>query len=304
MAYLTRSIVALIAEVMISMPSNAQPLIELTDVHKSYGRTEVIHGINLEVPAGQITGLLGPSGHGKTTLVNLIVGSLMVTSGQIKVLGELAPPRKVKTQIGYMPQADALYEDLTATQNLRFFGSLYGLNRKKLDEAIPKVLAAVSLQTGIGRKTVSAFSGGMKRRLSLAIALLHSPRLLVLDEPTVGLDPVHRIKLWNTFRELVATGSTLLITTHVMDEAAGCDDIVMIHDGRVIAQGSPTELVSRLGAANLEAAFLEYEAKADAESPTTHPSSARGRPHPPGRGRARTSGTPSAHLDRGEGDHA
>ncbi|MCL2470726.1 MAG: ABC transporter ATP-binding protein [Propionibacteriaceae bacterium] len=240
-----------------------ESLVILRDVRKSYGRTEVLHGIDIDVPAGQITGLLGPSGHGKTTLVNLIVGALKATSGQITVLGEPAPPRKVKSQIGYMPQSDALYEDLTAVQNLRFFGALYGMSRSQMDEAIPTVLTTVSLTEQMGHKTVGAFSGGMKRRLSLAIAMIHSPRLLVLDEPTVGLDPVHRVRLWKGFQELVKAGRTLIITTHVMDEAVNCDDLVMIHEGQVIAQGAPDELVKQSGAATLEAAFLDFEAKAE-----------------------------------------
>lgn len=241
----------------------AEPLVQLRNVHKSYGKTEVIHGIDADIPTGQITGLLGPSGHGKTTLVNLIVGSLAVTSGEILVLGEKAPPRKVKQDIGYMPQSDALYEDLTAIQNLRFFGSLYGMSRKEMDKAIPEVLATVSLDTQMGRKTVQAFSGGMKRRLSLAIALLHSPRLLVLDEPTVGLDPAHRVRLWSAFRDLATSGSTLIITTHVMDEAMNCDDLLMIHDGRLIARGSPHDLVTQQKTATLEEAFLAFEAQAE-----------------------------------------
>jgi len=240
-----------------------EPLVRLHDVHLSYGRTEVLHGIDLEVPAGRITGLLGPSGHGKTTLVNLVVGALKATSGEITVLGEPAPPRKMKPAIGYMPQSDALYDDLTADQNLRFFGSLYGLSRAKLDQAIPAVLHTVSLESGTGRKTVARFSGGMKRRLSLAVALVHSPRLLVLDEPTVGLDPVHRVRLWAAFRSMATAGATLLITTHVMEEAAGCDDIVMIHDGLVIAHGTPDQLVATAGTANLEEAFLTFEAQAE-----------------------------------------
>jgi len=238
-----------------------EALISLHDIHLSYGRTEVLHGIDIEVPAGAITGLLGPSGHGKTTLVNLVVGALAATSGTICVLGEKAPPRKVKTSIGFMPQSDALYEDLTAVQNLRFFGSLYGMSRHSLDEAIPRVLDVVSLPVENERKTVSAFSGGMKRRLSLAVALLHSPRLLVLDEPTVGLDPLHRVRLWKAFRELAEGGRTLLITTHVMDEAVNCDDLVMLHEGRVIARGTPADLVERSGKANLEEAFLDFEAR-------------------------------------------
>ena len=239
------------------------PLVQLRGARFSYGRTEVLHGIDLGVPGGQITGLLGPSGHGKTTLVNLIVGARVATAGEVTVLGEVAPPRKMKASIGYMPQSEALYEDLTASQNLRFFGALYKMRRAVLDQAIPRVLAAVSLGDELGRKTVAAFSGGMKRRLSLAIALLHSPRLLVLDEPTVGLDPVHRVRLWNYFRTLAEAGSTLIITTHVMDEAAGCDDLIMIHDGRVIARGAPADLVAQAGTSNLEEAFLKFEAAAE-----------------------------------------
>jgi len=244
-----------------------ESLVQLKNVHLSYGRTEVLHGIDADIPAGLITGLLGPSGHGKTTLVNIVVGALKATSGEVTVLSEKAPPRKTKSQIGYMPQSDALYEDLTATQNLRFFGSLYGMSRKDLDQAIPSVLDMVSLAVGNDRKVVSTFSGGMKRRLSLAIALLHSPRLLVLDEPTVGLDPVHRVRLWTTFRRLAEAGHTLIITTHVMDEAMNCDDLLLIHDGQVIARGAPATIISQSGKANLEEAFLDYEARAEAKTP-------------------------------------
>jgi ABC-2 type transport system ATP-binding protein len=179
--------------------------------------------------------------------------------------------------IGYMPQSEALYDDLTAIQNLRFFGALYGLGRAELEQAVPRVLATVSLEDATGRKTVAAFSGGMKRRLSLAIALLHSPKLLVLDEPTVGLDPVHRVRLWTAFRELAESGSTLLITTHVMEEAAGCDDLVMIHSGRIIARGTPAELVQQTGATDLEQAFLEFESRAEAQPGAASPNA----PQPP-----------------------
>ena len=244
-----------------------EPLVRLRDVHKSYGRTEVLHGIDLDVPAGQITGLLGPSGHGKTTLVNVIVGAIRAKSGAVTVLGEPAPPRRVKPQMGFMPQSEALYADLSGAENLRFFGALYGMSASAMTKRIPEVLQQVSLED-TGGKVVAEFSGGMQRRLSLAIALLHEPRLLVLDEPTVGLDPAHRVALWKTFRAMADKGATFLVTTHVMDEAANCDTLVMIHDGRKLADGSPDDLVVQAGTTNLEEAFLAFEAAAE-DGPAT-----------------------------------
>ncbi|MCL2137727.1 MAG: ABC transporter ATP-binding protein [Coriobacteriia bacterium] len=206
--------------------------------------------------------MLGPSGSGKTTIVNLIVGSITKTAGTISVLGQAAPPQSARKDMGFMPQSEALYNDLTANENLRFFGALYGMNRKQMDSAIPKALSQVHLSDE-GKKVVSSFSGGMKRRLSLAIALIHEPRLLVLDEPTVGLDPKHRVELWKSFYALAGNGAGLLITTHVMDEALGCDQLVMIHDGRVIAQGTPPELIALADTSSLEEAFLRFEEQAD-----------------------------------------
>jgi len=245
---------------------DAAPLVVLEDVHKSFGRQEVIRGIDLELRAGLITGLLGPSGCGKTTLINLMVGSLIATSGRITVLGKPAPPRSVRPEMGFMPQSEALYNDLTARENLRFFGSLYGLSGRQLEEAIPRVLDLVHLDDQ-GKKVVSSFSGGMKRRLSLAIALLHTPRLLILDEPTIGLDPLHRVELWKSFRALVSDGATMLITTHVMDEAALCDQIIMIHDGQIIARGSANEIIKEAGTTTLEEAFLQFETREAGNAP-------------------------------------
>jgi len=246
------------------MPVDAPnaPLVTLRDVCVAYGKTEVLHNVSLDLPPGRITGLVGPSGHGKTTLVNVIVGALRARSGVVTVLGETAPPRRVKSSIGFMPQSEALYADLSGTENLRFFGALYGMTAVQMSERIPIVLEQVSLPDQ-GRKVVAEFSGGMQRRLSLAVALLHEPRLLVLDEPTVGLDPAHRVALWQTFRQLADGGATFLVTTHVMDEAANCDTIVMIHDGRKLASGSAQDLIAQSGADNLEAAFLAFEAHGD-----------------------------------------
>jgi ABC-2 type transport system ATP-binding protein len=241
--------------------SEQKVAISARDLRKKFGKTQVLRGIDLEVPQGQITGLVGPSGHGKTTLVNLIVGALKPTSGELTVLGEPAPPRAALQQIGFMPQAEALYDDLTGRQNLSFFGAIYGLNNAELATAIDETLQAVSLPDEPS-KLVRDYSGGMKRRLSLAISLLHRPKLLVLDEPTVGLDPAHRVKLWELFRSLAANGTTALITTHVMSEAATCDQIVMIYDGLVIAQGSPSELLAETKTTDLEQAFLFFENRA------------------------------------------
>ena len=241
---------------------SSEAVAELKDVYKRFGRQEVLRGINLSLEKGRVTGLLGPSGSGKTTIVNMLVGTYRPTTGSVTVLGDATPFQHVRAQMGFMPQSEALYNDLTANQNLRFFGALCGLKKHQMDAAIPRTLKLVRLGDE-GRKVVSNFSGGMKRRLSLAIALLHEPELLILDEPTVGLDPRHRVELWEAFRARAAAGAALLVTTHVMDEAAGCDRLVMIHDGRVIADGTPQQLVADTQAANLEEAFLTYERLAD-----------------------------------------
>ncbi|MDR0366314.1 MAG: ABC transporter ATP-binding protein, partial [Bifidobacteriaceae bacterium] len=196
--------------------------VRVDELSKRFGKKEVLRSLDLELPRQQITGLLGPSGCGKTTLVNQIVGLSRPSSGAVEVLGFKPGSSQLRPQVGFMPQSDALYQDLSATENLQFFGSLYGMAPKALKRRSQTLLEALKL-ADTGKTLVSRFSGGMKRRLSLAIALLHEPQLLVLDEPTVGLDPVLRLELWAEFRRLVSNGTTILVTTHVMDEAMSCD---------------------------------------------------------------------------------
>ncbi|MEA5021167.1 MAG: ABC transporter ATP-binding protein [Gordonibacter sp.] len=244
-----------------------QPMIAFSDVNMRFGRKTplgderktVLDHVNLTVPAGRIVCLLGPPGCGKTTMVNLIMGILVPTSGSVRVLSEQAPYPTARRRIGFMPQDVALYEDVTAEENLRFFGTLNGMRKAELAPAIDDMMAFTRLEAD-RRRLVSAFSGGMKRRLSLGVALLHRPDLLVLDEPTVGLDPKHRRRIWERFRELAAGGATLLVTTHIMDEALQCDEVAMLRDGHLIAYDTPTALLERTVTANLEDAFLALAA--------------------------------------------
>lgn len=254
------------------MDAPAAPMIEFKDVVQSFGRKTpladerrvVLDHVDLAVPRGSILCLLGPSGCGKTTMVNLVMGVTVPVSGEVRVMGELAPYPSARPRIGFMPQDEALYDDVTAEENLRFFGTMNGLAGDALKRRIDEMLAFSRLEQD-RRKLVGAFSGGMKRRLSLAVAMLHEPDLLVLDEPTVGLDPDHRRRIWERFDQLAAGGATLLVTTHVMDEAARCDSIAMLHGGRVIATGSPAAIMERTKTDNLEDAFLALEDDAEGE---------------------------------------
>ncbi len=237
-------------------PSSAS-CIEANGLVRKFGKTEVLHGITMTIRQGEIFGLLGPSGAGKTTLVKLIAGIEEATSGQVTVLGTRIPRLEMMRRIGYMAQSDALYTDLTAWENLEFFGALFGLRGQKLKQRIGETMELVGLSDALHR-LVGAYSGGMKRRLSLAIALLHEPEVLILDEPTVGIDPVLRKSIWEAFNKLSRSGMTIVITTHVMDEADRCDRLGMIQDGRLIALGAPADLINETGSRTLEEAFLYY----------------------------------------------
>lgn len=231
--------------------------IQVQHVYKQFHKKEVIHDVSLEVRKGEIFGMLGPSGAGKTTIVKMIAGIDMATKGTIHVLGERMPNLQTMARIGFMAQSDALYGELTARENLDFFASIYGLKGKKKKQRIEDVLQLVHLTDDMN-KAVHQYSGGMKRRLSLAAALLHEPEVLILDEPTVGIDPLLRQAIWEELERIRQKGTTIVVTTHVMDEAEKCMRLAMIRNGRLIAVGSPDELKKQTSAPTLEQAFLQF----------------------------------------------
>ncbi|WP_153125543.1 ABC transporter ATP-binding protein [Peribacillus tepidiphilus] len=234
-----------------------KPFLEMSGITKSFGQHEVLKDIDLCVKKGEIYGLLGPSGAGKTTLVKMIVGLEKMSSGEILMDGERLPSQVLIQKIGYMAQSDALYQELTAYENLEFFASLYGLKGKERKARIEEALNVVNL-IHHQKKQVHNYSGGMKRRLSLAASLLHQPDLLILDEPTVGIDPVLRQSIWEQFYEFKKNGTTIIVTTHVMDEAEKCDTLGLLRDGKLIASGSPSELKAQAGVSSIEEAFLKF----------------------------------------------
>ena len=198
-----------------------------------------------------ITGLLGPSGSGKSTLMRSIVGVQLVESGQVSVLGLPAGSPELRHRVGYVTQAPSVYADLTVRENLRYFARILGVRPERVEDA----LDVVDLRAH-GDQIVATLSGGERSRVSLATALLGAPDVLVLDEPTVGLDPVLRRDLWETFHALAEAGTTLLVSTHVMDEADRCDDLVLMRDGRIVATGAPSDILARTATHDIESAFL------------------------------------------------
>ncbi|WP_054954791.1 ABC transporter ATP-binding protein [Paenibacillus dakarensis] len=231
--------------------------ITIQDVSKSFGKKTVLKDISLAIEEGRIYGFIGPSGAGKTTLVKMIVGMDAPDQGSVHVLGEKMPSLHILRQIGYMAQSDALYTALTGKENLIFFASLFKLSKAERQNRMAYAADLVNLTSDLDKK-VSAYSGGMKRRLSLAIALIQNPQILILDEPTVGIDPELRISIWNELLRLKREeGKTIIVTTHVMDEAEKCDHISMVRDGALIANGTPDQLKEQYSVNTLDEVFLK-----------------------------------------------
>ncbi len=236
-----------------------QPAIAVRDLCVARGGVEVLHGVSLDVPAGAVTGLLGPSGCGKSTLMRAVVGVQIVTGGSVTVLGAPAGSPSLRSRVGYMTQAPSVYGDLSVRENLRYFARVLGAS----PERVGAVIATVGLDDFAGR-VVGRLSGGQRARASLATALLNEPAVLVLDEPTVGLDPVLRRDLWSTFRRLADDGTSLLVSSHVMDEADHCDRLLLMRDGGILASETPQELRRQTGEDDLGEAFLRMIERAEA----------------------------------------
>jgi ABC-2 type transport system ATP-binding protein len=229
----------------------ATPAIAVSDLTVVRGGRPVLSGLTLDVKSGTVAGLLGPSGCGKSTLMRSIVGVQIVQSGTVTVLGRSAGSASLRSQVGYVTQAPSVFTDLSIDENLRFFAAIVGAGKARIGE----VVEAVGLG-GFEGRVVGALSGGQRSRVSLATALLARPAVLVLDEPTVGLDPVLRADLWKTFHGLADQGTTLLISSHVMDEAAECDEILLMREGAILRQTTPDGLRSETGETDLSRAFL------------------------------------------------
>lgn len=225
--------------------------IEVRDLVVERGGRRVLHGLTFTAPRGSVTGLLGPSGSGKTTLIRAVVGVQIVSSGTVTVLGQPAGAAALRRTVGYLTQAPSVYADLSVRENARYFAALYGLSAVEADAAIRDVgLASASGQL------VGTLSGGQRSRASLACAMVSNPQVLVLDEPTVGQDPVLRADLWQRFHEMAAAGTTLLVSSHVMDEAGRCDRLLLIRDGRLIGDDTPDAIRAAADTSDLEEAFL------------------------------------------------
>lgn len=232
-------------------PAEAPVAIQVRDLRVRRGRRDVFTGLTCELQAGRITGILGPSGSGKTTLLRTLVGVQKFQAGEVRVLNRAAGSPELRRRVAYMTQSLSIYRDLSVEANIRYFAALIGAG----NDAAGRVMAEVGLDE-YRKQLAGALSGGQMSRVSLAAALVGDPEVLVLDEPTVGQDPVLREELWANFRARAAAGATVLVSSHVMDEAARCDDLLLLRQGKVVAQDSPDALLHRTGAADFEEAFL------------------------------------------------
>ena len=236
------------------METPGQATVAAIGLVKRFGTVAAVDGMTFTLAPGGIYGLLGPNGSGKTTLIRLLTGMTHPTEGHAEVLGERMPSRPILARIGYMTQGDGVYPALTVGENARFFAAAYGADT---GAAVDEVLRLVELADRT--KTLAGnLSGGQRRRLSLACALVHRPAVLFLDEPTVGVDPLLRVQFWAHFRSLADVGTTIIVSSHVMDEADRCDELLFVRAGRVIARGTGAQLRTEAGTDELEAAFLRF----------------------------------------------
>lgn len=233
------------------IPNRAEPAVRIDRLRVIRGKRPALHDFSVQIATGSITGLLGPSGCGKTTLIRCIVGTQIVSAGTVSVLGKPAGSAELRRRVGYLPQDPTIYNDLRVVDNVRYFATLYGFDGQDADAAIERV-GLTDHRTAL----CGNLSGGQRTRVSLACALVCQPDLLVLDEPTVGLDPVLRADLWEQFTELARAGTTLLVSSHVMDEADHCGDLLLMREGRLVAHTTPSQLREDTGCTSLEDAFL------------------------------------------------
>lgn len=234
-----------------------EPAVQIKSLDVMLGRKfKALSDVSIDLAKGKIVGFIGPSGAGKTTLIRAIVGRQKLAKGSITVFGISAGDKRLRNQVSYMTQEASVYNDLTVSENLEYFATMLGIKRRDMKKELTRLLDEVDLESH-AQHIVSSLSGGQKQRVSLAIALIGKPTLMVLDEPTVGLDPALREQLWRLFRKLSADGTTLIISSHVMDEAERCDELILIRGGKILAHDSPTGLCEKTGTDTVERSFLK-----------------------------------------------